>query len=277
MLLSRRTKKEFAVITALIVDDEVSSRRLLKEALDATGKVELLGEADNGQQGLQLIETLHPQIVFLDIQMGELSGLEVARILLEQEQPPLIVFITAYNAYAVDAFELAATDYIVKGLEWDDFAQRLSKTVDRLDQRLASAEAPELASIREALDKLTQRQVAPVTQKLPVKDYDEGTVRLIDPEKVISIERKDRRVVLRTVEREYPTYFTIERLEQRLAGTRFFRANPGALINLDYVEHLIPNGDGTYDVLLADTRGDVDGSITVSRSRSKALFELLNL
>lgn len=265
------------MITALIVDDEPASRRLLKEALDATGKVDLLGEADSGERGLLLIEQLHPQIVFLDIQMGELSGLEVARIVLEQEQAPLIAFITAHDAYAVDAFELAATDYVVKGLEWADFAQRIAKTVERLDQKLASAEAPELASIREALDKLTQRQVAPATQKLPVKDYDEGTVRLIDPEKVVCIERKERRVVLRTVDHEYPTYFTIERLEQRLANTRFFRANPGALINLDYVEHLIPNGDGTYDVLLKDTKGDVEGAITVSRSRSKALFELLNL
>jgi len=265
------------VITALIVDDEPASRRLLKEALDATEKVELLGEADSGERGLQLIEELHPQIVFLDIQMGELSGLEVARILLEEEDAPLIVFITAHNAYAVDAFELAATDYVVKGLEWTDFAQRIAKTVERLHDKLASAETPELASIREALDKLTQRQVAPATQKLPVKDYDEGTVRLIDPEKVVCIERKERRVVLRTVDHEYPTYFTIERLEQRLAGMRFFRANPGALINLDYVEHLIPNGDGTYDVLLTDMKGDVEGSITVSRSRSKALFELLNL
>lgn len=71
--------------------------------------------------------------------------------------------------------------------------------------------------------------------------------------------------VLRTIDHEYPTYFTIERLEQRLGDARFFRANPGALINLDYVEHLIPNGDGTYDVLLTDMQGDVDGSITVSR------------
>jgi two-component system LytT family response regulator/two-component system response regulator LytT len=210
-------EKEHAVITALIVDDEPASRRLLKEALDATEKVELLGEADSGEQGLQLIEELRPQIVFLDIQMGELSGLEVARILLEQEQPPLIVFITAHDAYAVDAFDLAATDYVVKGLEWTDFAQRLAKTVERLQQKLASTEAPELASIREALDKLTQRQVAPATQKLPVKDYDEGTVRLIDPEKIICIERKERRVILRTSEREYPTYFTIERLDCTLA------------------------------------------------------------
>lgn len=265
------------MITALIVDDEPASRRLLKEALDATGKVQLVGEADSGERGLQLIEELRPQIVFLDIQMGELSGLEVARIVLEQEQPPLIVFITAHDAYAVDAFELAATDYVVKGLEWTDFAERLDRTVDRLAQTLASAEAPELTSIREALDKITQRQVAPVTQKLPVKDYDEGTVRLLDPEKVVCIERKERRVVLRTVDHEYPTYFTIERLEQRLKDLRFFRANPGALINLDYVEHLIPNGDGSYDVLLTDTEGDVESAITVSRSRSKVLFELLHL
>lgn len=265
------------MITALIVDDEPASRRLLREALEATAKVELLGEADNGLQALQLIEQVHPQVVFLDIQMGELSGLDVARILLEQERPPLIVFITAHDAYAVDAFDLAATDYVVKGLEWTDFAQRLSKTVDRIEQTLANPEAPELASIHAALDKLAQRQVATATRKLPVKDYDEGTVRLLDPEKVVCIERKERRVVLRTVDKEYPTYFTIDRLEQRLSSMRFFRANPGALINLDYVEHLIPNGDGSYDVLLTDIKGDVEGSITVSRARSKALFDLLNL
>ena len=265
------------MMTALIVDDEPASRLLLRETLESTRQVQVLAEAESGEEALQAVEELHPQVVFLDIQMGELSGLEVARILLEQEDPPRVVFITAHDDYALQAFDLAATDYVVKGLEYDDFAERLARTVERLEQSLAGPAVLELASIHAALDQLAQRQLTPVTQKLPVKDYEQGTVRLIDPEKVVCIERKDRRVVLRTVDHEYPTYFTIERLEQRLANLRFFRANPGAIINLDFVEHLIPNGDGSYDVLLTDASNEVDGAITVSRSRAKALFELLNL
>jgi len=265
------------MMTALIVDDEAASRLLLREALENTGQVRVLAEAESGEEALQLVDELCPQVLFLDIQMGELSGLEVARILLDQEAAPRVVFITAHDDYALQAFDLAATDYVVKGLEYGEFAERLARTVERLEEALADTGVPELASIRATLDQLALRQLTPVSQKLPVKDYEQGTVRLLDPEKVVCIERKDRRVVLRTVDHEFPTYFTIERLEQRLANLRFFRANPGAIINLDYVEHLVPNGDGSYDVLLTDASGEVEGAITVSRSRAKALFELLNL
>ena len=265
------------MISAIIADDEPGSTRLLKDALEATAKIRVVGQAANGTECLQLLEEQEPDALFLDIQMGELSGLEVAEIALESDKPPMIAFITAFDAYAVKAFELAAVDYVVKSVGVEEFGERIAATVERMEESQRQHEAPPIDAVREVFSQLTQKQLQFPSRKLPVKDYEEGTVRLIDPATVICVERKDRRVVLRTQDKEFPTYFTIERLAQRLADEHFFRANPGALINMAYVSHLIPNGDGSYDALLNDEAGETVSVITVSRSRAKALFDQLGM
>ena len=266
------------MFTAIIADDEPGSARLLRDALKATGQVEVIGQAANGVECLQLLEEMEPDVLFLDIQMGDPSGLDVAEIVLEGEKPPLIAFVTSHDGHAVRAFQLAAVDYVVKTLDIQEFEERIGTTVRRLQEALEHQTGPSPEDFREVLAQLSQRQLHTATRKLPIKDYEEGTVRLINPSEIICVERKDRRVVVRTKDKEFPTYFTIEKLAQRLSGDEFFRANPSALINLEFVEHLIPNGDGSYDVLLSPN-GDTHDTIviTVSRARSKELMETLGV
>ena len=112
------------------------------------------------------------------------------------------------------------------------------------------------------------------SNKIAVKDYEEGSIRLLSPEQIIYIERESRQVIIYTNEKAFPTYFTIEKLERRLSHCEFYKANKGALINLNYIEHMIPNGDGTYDIVLKDKR---EAEITASRSGSKAILKDLQI
>lgn len=112
------------------------------------------------------------------------------------------------------------------------------------------------------------------SNKVAVKDYEEGSIRLLDPADMIYIERKQRQVVIHTEEKDFPTYFTIDKLEKRLADFGFYKANQGILINLNHIEHMIANGDGTYDIIL---KGQKSADITASRSGAKAILKDLQI
>jgi PAS domain S-box-containing protein len=122
---------------------------------------------------------------------------------------------------------------------------------------------------------IAQRELAKnKTNKIAVKDYQEGSIRLLMPSQIIYIERDQRQVVIHTEEKSFPTYFTIEKLEKRLAEFEFYKANKGALININYIEHMIPNGDGTYDLIFKNKK---EAEITASRSGSKAILKDLQV
>jgi len=272
------------MIRAIIADDEEATAELLREVLERTSRVDVVGVAHDGVACLQLFEQLRPDALFLDIKMSQLSGIEVAESVLQTDNPPLIAFITNFDEYAVQAFALKAVDYVVKIGELSSFSERIAETVDRMDQALKQ-KSPMLDEMRELINHLSKQQLHPLQRKLPIRDVEQGTVRLLDPQDVLCIIRRDRRAMLVTRGNAYPTYYTMDGLEERLLNEGFFRANPGALINLRYIEHMVPNGDGSYDVFLkvglSRRAEDVDNNflktpITVSRSRAKQLLQILN-
>jgi len=236
----------------------------------------VVGVAANGIECLELLDQHEVDVAFLDIEMPELSGLEVAELALDSETPPLIVFITGHDEYAVQAFELTVVDYVVKTDDLDAFEERVNTTLARIEQQLAG-KRPDYELLRQGIMQLLQQELRPLSHKLPVKDYEEGTVRLLDPETVIYVTREGRQVILHTADKDFPTYFTVTKLSERLTEAGFLRANRGEIINLRFVEHLIPNGDGSYDAILQDNKGNIITTITVSRGRSKALLESLGM
>ena len=262
------------MITALVADDDASSANVMRELLENTGKIRVIGEASDGTQCLRMCAEMPPDALFLDIRMPRVSGIEVAERVMAMPDPPVVAFITGHDHFAVKAFELAAVDYVVKSLDLDEFQARLSVTVDRVERALERRDE----SVADLRDRITAiaRELADMKRpgreafRIPVKDYDEGTVRLLDASELVYAERRDRRVVLCTEGQEFPTYFTIDRLEHRLSEMGFVRANPGALVNMAYIGHMIPNGDGSYDVILTDPAGT---TITASRSRARALLD----
>lgn len=112
------------------------------------------------------------------------------------------------------------------------------------------------------------------TNKIAVKDYKEGSVRLLDPAQIIYAERDKRQVVIHSIKHAFPTYFTIEKLYNRLSDYGFYKASQSVVVNLNYIEHLIANGDGTYDIIL---HGKADAQITASRAGAKKILEDLQV
>ncbi len=261
------------MIRAIVADDEEVSAGLLTDLLSATAKVEVVGTASSGAECLQLVERERPDVVFLDIRMPDIDGLEVAETVIQEEDPPLIVFVTDHDEYAAKAFGLEALDYVVKGIDLEAFEQRVGETVQRLDRAVAR-KGSSLDALRESLARLSAGNARPGHRKLPVKDYDERTVRLVDPASVIYVQRSGGHAVLQSTEKQFRTHHTIDRLEQRLAGDGFMRANRGALINVNYIDHLIPNGDGSYDAVLGD---DGQTVLTISRGRARPFLESLGM
>lgn len=263
------------MVEALIADDDPRFCEYLQEILQSTGRVRVLGRAGNGAECLELLEQCHPQLVLLDIEMPNLSGVEVAETILAREHPPLVVFITGHEEYAVRAFDLQVTDYLVKPLSPGGFSERIRLMLDRVEERLrrrddavaelkvrVEAMATKLADVGLDLGGWTRG-------RLPVKDHEQGTVVLLPTEEITHIERRNRQVLIHAGDRTYRTSHSVERLATRLEPEGFIPISSGAIVNITFVEHLIPNGDGSYDVVLADAHDTV---LSASRQRSRELL-----
>jgi DNA-binding LytR/AlgR family response regulator len=261
------------MITALIAEQDATTASLLRRALSATGQVQVVAVAATGEECLDLLSEHEPDALLLGSVSGAPVSLELAQVVAGWDCPPLLAFVTCDTRHAAEAFDLGAVDYVAVPPGAKAFGARVALMVVRLAGARAAAvppmpDAPARAPAQPAASPLT------VVRKFAVKDYTEGTVRLISTDSLICAQRADRRVVLRTPTRDYPTYHSIESLARRLAPAGFFRASAGTLINLEHVEHLIPNGDGSYDVLLR--AGGQTIQATVSRSRARELLTLLD-
>jgi len=259
------------MIRVLLAEDEAPIREDLRALLESTQKVVIVGEAEDGDTCLRLIEETSPDALLLDVRMPGASGLAVARAAAQRSDPPLIVFITAYAEYAMDAFEVNAVDYLLKPFD----APRIHRLVGKLEQSLAHKRdymQRLLTALEQWEARLTAEQTQPALQKIPVKDYKEGTIRLLSPADILFARREGDRVHIVTKDKEYPTYYSVDQLDKQLSRSGFLRASSGALVNVDAIEHIIPNGDGTYDLILTNR-----AVITVTRRRAKTFLPLMKL
>jgi DNA-binding LytR/AlgR family response regulator len=249
------------MMRALIVDDEPAARRRLAPMLEELD-VEVIGEAADGVAALDLIRERRPDVVLLDIAMPEVDGFEVARH--APEPKPLIIFQTAFGEHALKAFEHDALDYVVKPVT----RARLEKAIERARRRLDSAARPAmtlelLARVESALghDRLPRRSRVLVRhgaghRALPLREIaqfvaDEGLVTAV------------------TTSARFLTDYSLNELESRLDGS-FVRASRAALVNLDRIDRLVSNADGSVTLTL------VDGStVHVSRRRAAAVRRAL--
>lgn len=256
-------------LRVIIADDERPAREYLKKLLAAFDEVELVAEADNGTRALELIRALKPDLALLDLQMPELSGVEVASSI-EHDKLPLIAFVTAYNQHAVKAFELNAVDYLLKPVE----RSRLQETIRRASERVETADRKERDTERHenAAYEHTRAAAGSFLDRLPVKKRDE--ILLIPTCEVVSIVADGELLIITTGENHrYTINYRLKDLEQRLDPKRFVRLSRGALANLDFVDRVTPMPGGTYLINL--TNGQ---EISASRVRSKFLrSELLKL
>ena len=246
-------------LRTLIVDDEAPARERLKRYLANLDGVELIGEAKDGVQAVEMIEAQSPDLVLLDIQMPGLDGFGVVEAL---EDPPAIIFVTAYDQYAIRAFEIHALDYLLKPFS----QQRLAKAIEHA--REALAEGQDLsAQLRLLLEGLATE--GRYLTRLAVRDRE--CIRVLDADSVDWIGIKDQQVTVYAGDQAYPIRRTLAELEARLDPARFFRAHRAAIVNLDRVQEIIPWFKGSH-ILRLTTGAEVD----LSRAQARALRKILD-
>lgn len=238
----------------LIVDDEPAARQrlaLMLEELD----VEVVGEAANGVVALELVRTLKPDLLLLDITMPEVDGFDVARHL--PEPRPLIVFQTAYDEHALQAFEHAAIDYLVKPVAREKLERALRRAEERQGAHARPAPPPldagVVGALREAMGAPARRA------RLLVRDR--GGHRLLPYGEILRFSAAEGLAYAHTATARYLTDYTLKEIEER-AGDAFVRTSRADLVNLDHVVRIAPNGDGSATLALSD-----GSSVQVSRRR----------
>lgn len=258
-------------LKALIVDDEYPARQELRYALSSFDNIEIVGEATNAQEALALIKALDYQVLFLDISMPGMSGLELGTAIQDLPRQPHIVFITAYDEYAVQAFEVNAVDYVLKPVE----PGRLKKAIDKVvkitqevsaaDPQAASTEPPEAES-----------RLAPVQQgqikidRIPAEK--QGKTVLVAESDIFYAFTEQDYIYIKTFADKLFTRFTLKELEARLNPSIFFRTHRCYLVNLHKVKEIVPFFNGTYNLVVEDKE---NSEVPVSRAQAKKLRRIL--
>ncbi len=243
----------------LIVDDEDLARERLKRFLEDIEGVEIIGQADDGIRALELIEQKQPDLVLLDIQMPGLDGFGVIEAL---EDPPPVIFVTAYDEHAIRAFEVNALDYLLKPFS----RERLEKAICRAQEELAK-EHDLSARFAPLLDGLTAQ--GRYLTRLAARERDH--IRVLDANEVDWISVEDEQVYVHVGDVAYPVPRTLADLEARLDPARFFRAHRSAIVNLDRVSEIIPWFKGSHKLRL--TTG---AEVELSRAQARVLRKRLD-
>jgi two-component system, LytTR family, response regulator LytT len=236
------------MLKALVVDDEAPARSELRYLLGECGGVEVVGEASNAVEALQLIKAIPYDVIFLDIQMPGLTGVQLAEALSGLTHPPAIIFVTAHSEHAVKAFEVRATDYLVKPVEID----RLKRAISRLEPVAEQAPAR--------------------VERIPVEKA--GKKLLVNVEDILYVMAKDDYSYLYTAADRYLSTISLALLEAKLEPVGFFRIHRRYLVNLSRVKEVVPMYGGTLLLTLSDDAGT---QIPVSRRRVPALKKALGL
>lgn len=239
----------------LIVDDEAPTRGRLRQMLAAHADVEVAGEADSGSQAMEMAERLHPDVILLDIQMPGSSGLDVAACL--PKPRPHVVFCTAFDQYAVEAFELHVVDYLLKPVG----RARLAQTLDRIRS------LPPGGAREEALDRALQRHPGTPARFLVRSG---GHYLVVGEARVLYFGTEGSLTRLVADNGQYWMDPSLNELEQRLDPARFFRISRAAIINLNAVTEVLPVTGGSGEVLLKNGH-----RLEVSRRRFRDLLAAL--
>ena len=234
---------------ALIVDDEAPARGELRYLLAAHPEVEIVGEAANAGEALALAERVRYDVVFLDIELPGLTGLEAARLILDRRERPAVVFVTAHERYALDAFAVEAFDYLVKPVD----PERLARVVERMAQE--------------------RRREAPPVEKIPVVSAG-GAKTLVDYEAVYWIEADGDYSRVHTYDRSYLSTSSLRELDELLPANRFSRIHRGHLVNLAKVAAVRRAAPDRLRLALDDEQKT---ELDVARRQTRALRERLRL
>ena len=258
-------------LRVLLVDDEALARQRLEDLLKHQENVEIVGTADNGEAAVTAIRMLEPDLVFLDVQMPGKTGLDVIRTI-GPEDMPATVFVTAYDQYALKAFDLAAIDYLVKPFDDERFEQAFARA-----RRLVELE--EVDRLSEQLRAVLHGGGATTAAPVGKPDYLEriavetrGQVRVVPVDDIEYITASGPYAELHAGGRAHVIRERMQMLEERLDPAKFFRIHRSAIVRLDQIETLLRDPGGDYGVKL---RSGVQ--LSVSRNRVEQLERWMGL
>ncbi len=254
--------------STIIVDDEKLAREELSFLLRAFPEVSLVATGQNGLDAVKLVRQHQPDLLFLDAQMPGLDGFGAVRMLESKRLPlPHLVFATAYDQYALQAFEVNAVDYLLKPFDHD----RLAKTMEKIRRQMAAGGSME-GKIDRVLQMLDARK-GPAATKVLMKAA--GRQFLLDPQEIVFAKIEDGVIVIATRQIEgHSTYHTIEELQATLDEAVFWRAHRSYLVNLNHIKEVVPWFNSSFQLRMGDKNHT---EVPVSRNQSRRLRELYKL
>jgi len=248
-------------LKTLIVDDEPIARRVLLEELESLADIEIAGEVDNGVQAVDWINTRHPDLVLLDLQMPLMGGLDVIRSIRHGTHIPVVVIVTAYDKYALDAFDAGAIDYLLKPVG----RERLIEAIERAKRVTGREAVQKLAHLQE----ISGPREAPLSRKIVGKVGEEYF--LLSADEICAFQADGDLVWIVTAKRKYLATQTLKLIEQRLQNTSFRRIHRNALVNVDHVRKMSALSSQRWLVTLNN-----DQEFVVSKRQARSVRELLH-
>ncbi len=250
----------------IIADDERPARTFLKNLLQDFEDAEIVGEAEDGAEAVEIIKQTKPDLALLDLQMPLASGIEVVKIL-RKSQMPLVAFVTAYDEYAVQAFELNAVNYLLKPVEKSRLRETLNRAHERLEQ--TDFQTIESANLKAAVAVYEENAGKTLLERIPVRLRDE--ILLVPVAEIISITADGELLhITNRGGKKYTINYRLKDIEARLDEKKFVRLSRGAIVNLEMIAKISPMPGGTYLIALTDGQ-----EIASSRFQSRILREKL--
>jgi len=231
-------------IRTLIVDDEPLARAMLRSLLSEDAEMEVVGECGDGFTAIEMIESSAPELVFLDIQMPDLDGFGVLRAL-EPAAIPNLVFVTAYDQFALQAFDVHAIDYLLKPFDRERFERTLSRAKQQIHLQNTD-------KVRETLLRILDEQSARPQPVMRILVKSGGKAFFIHPNEISWIEAQGNYVALHVGAQSFLVRQTINTFEKQLEPARFQRIERSTIVNLDAIREMLPAGRGEYEIVLKD-------------------------
>ncbi len=249
------------MIRTLIIDDVALARQRLKRCLAGDAEIEIVGECDNGEKAVADIRSLAPELIFLDVQMPALDGFGVLEAL-RDDPLPAVIFVTAYNDYAIQAFEVNALDYLLKPVD----CERLDKAVQRAKSRLAQVVRDDGldSRFRALLEDIKTKYIKRLTIKLT------GRTILLPVDEIDWIETHGNYLKVHAGRESHLIRATMQSLETKLNPEKFVRVHRSVIVNVEKIKEIYPRSNGDQDLVLQNGR-----QLMLSRNYRERFFSLL--
>lgn len=249
---------KYLELKVLIADDEYGIRMILRKAIEKVDGFRVIGEAENGEALLQMVEMYKPDIIFLDVEMPKVSGIECSKRIIDINPRTIIIFATAHDEFTIEAFEVYAFDYIVKPFKVDRIYQTLNRIKNLNDNNEENT----------SLNKIIKKSSS--FGKILIKNKD--GISFVDMEDIVIVQRENKSTVIYTKNGSYITSESLCELEEKLDSTQFFRSHKSYIINISMISKINPYGRWTYTIKLKNT--DKDALITYEKYEElKNMFE----